>query len=429
LRRILATDLAIWPVLQNMASVSDTMLKSPKFKTDIANYILLYDQIIIPTGNLQILPVLRHIFGEAIFDELIKTNIIVFARYNKWFSYLGNGGGLRFFESFGNPDLAKTPNLFHSYFAPLDEAIDTALQLTTPILSPKRTSELRNLLLDHIIPVGNKIEMESFRTETYHDILGSPYLRNLLSIRNEGRNLDSLKGINSNQMTVFSPHTKSEKGQSQEIDSVLRVAFENFILGIGSDVKADEITGDGNTFSLLKAKGQRIGANLEGVNAFAKVQEISGIPDIGSAFSSGVLSAEQLLDLRESKHSQAFRNWFISEDRTEKSEEIVERYVNTIGKTNLIDNIPMKILRFVTTTSIGTANPILGAMSGVIDSFFLSKWFPEQSPRLFLQHTKSVMVKSQPEETTLKTQKMSGRDRNRPCSCGSKKKYKHCCGH
>jgi hypothetical protein len=181
LRRILATDLAIWPVLQNMANVSDSMLHSQKFKTDIANYILLYDQIIIPTGNLQILPVLRHIFGEAIFDELIKTNIIVLARYNKWFSYIGNGGGLRFFESHGNPDLPKTPNLFHSYFAPLDEAIDTALKLTTPASSLKRTAELRNLLQDKIIPVGSNIDIESFRTETYQDILGSPYLRSFLS--------------------------------------------------------------------------------------------------------------------------------------------------------------------------------------------------------------------------------------------------------
>lgn len=96
MRRILATDLGIWPVLQNMEKVSDSMLQSQAFRSNLANYILLYDQIVIPTGNLQILPVLRNIFGESIFDELIKSNIIVLARYNKWFSYIGNGGGLRF---------------------------------------------------------------------------------------------------------------------------------------------------------------------------------------------------------------------------------------------------------------------------------------------------------------------------------------------
>ncbi|MCF5838367.1 hypothetical protein [Aeromonas veronii] len=97
MRRIFATDLGIWPVFQNMENVSDAMLQSDEFRSNLANYILLYDQIIIPTGNLQILPVLRNIFGEYIFDELVKSHIIVLARYDKWFGYIGNGGGLSFF--------------------------------------------------------------------------------------------------------------------------------------------------------------------------------------------------------------------------------------------------------------------------------------------------------------------------------------------
>ena len=257
MRRILATDLGIWPVLQNMGQVSDSMLQSPEFRSSLANYILLYDQIVIPTGNLQILPVLRNIFGEAIFDELIKSDIIVLARYNKWFSYLGNGGGLRFFESSNGPQSGKTPNLFHSYFAPLDEAIDTAIKTTTPLSSVRRASELTNLLIDKVLPVGANIEMTSFRDETYKDILGSPYLRNFLSIRNEGRHLDSLKGINANQVRIYSPHASPEKGESPEIWSVLHAAFENFVLGLSTELHVEEIAGDGNTLALLKAKGQQ----------------------------------------------------------------------------------------------------------------------------------------------------------------------------
>lgn len=428
MRRILATDIGIWPILQNMEQVSDSMLHSPEFRSNLANYIILYDQIVIPTGNLQILPVLRNIFGEHVFDELIKSNIIVLARYNKWFSYFGNGGGLRFFESFRDPNSGRTPNLFLSYFAPLDEAIDTAIKTTTPNSSVRRASELKNLLIDKILPVGTNIEMSSFRDETYKDILGSPYLRNFLSIRNEGRHLDALKGINANQVRIYSPHAVPEKGESPEIWSVLHAAFENFVLGLSTDIDVEEIAGDGNTLALIKAKGQRVGLDLEGKNAFSKIQEISGIPNIGEAFSKGVFTAEQLLDLRESKHSQAFRDWFISENSNETSQQIVERYVNSIGKPSFIDRLPVKTLRFGITTGAGLINPVTGAISSAVDSFLLSKWFPGKSPKLFIKHAKAVTIKAKPTSEILQKPRMTGRDRNRLCSCGSGKKYKKCCG-
>jgi hypothetical protein len=426
-RRILATDLGIWPVLQNMMQVSDSMLHSPEFRSNLANYILLYDQVVIPTGNLQILPVLRNVFGETIFDELIRSNIIVLARYNKWFSYIGNGGGLRFFESFSDPSSGKNPNLFHSYFAPLDEAIDTAIKTTTPTSSVHRTSELTNLLIDNVLPVGTNIEMNEFRDETYNDILGSPYLRNFLSIRNEGRHLDALKGINENQVRIYSPHAVPEKGESQEIWSVLHAAFENFVMGISTDLNIEEIAGDGNTLALLKAKGQRVGLDLVGKNAFSKIQEINGIPNIGQAFAKGAFTAEQLLDLRESRHSQVFRDWFSSEDPKETSQQIVERYVNSIGKPSFIDRLPVKTLRFGVTTSAGLIDPVTGVISSAVDSFLLSKWFPRKSPKLFIKHAKAVTVKANPTSASLKKPKITGRDRNRPCSCGSGKKYKKCC--
>lgn len=428
MRRILATDIGIWPVLQNLERVSDSMLQSPEFRSNLANYILLYDQIVVPTGNFQILPVLRNIFGEAVFDELIKSNIIVLARYNKWFSYIGNGGGLNFFESFSDPNSGKTPNLFHSYFAPLDKAIDTAIKTTTPTSSTRRASELTNLLIDKVLPVGTNIETSSFKDETYRDILGSPYLRNILSIRNEGRNLDALKGINANQVRIYSPHAIPEKGESPEIWSVLHAAFENFVLGLSTDLNVEEIAGDGNTLALIKAKGQRVGLDLEGKNAFSKIQEISGIPNIGEAFSKGAFTAEQLLDLRESKHSQAFRDWFSSESSNETSQQIVERYVDSIGKPSFIERLPVKTLRFGVTTGAGLINPVTGAISSAVDSFMLSKWFPGKSPKLFVKHAKTVTVKSKPSSDSLQAPRMTGRDRNRSCSCGSGKKYKKCCG-
>jgi hypothetical protein len=66
MRRILATDFGIWPAWKDLALLSDAMLKSAEQWARLANYLLLYDQIVIPTGNFQVLPVLRLMLGEQI---------------------------------------------------------------------------------------------------------------------------------------------------------------------------------------------------------------------------------------------------------------------------------------------------------------------------------------------------------------------------
>ena len=53
------------------------------FGQRLANYVLLYYQIVIPTGNLQILPVLRLMLGEGAFDDLVHNKGIVLARFDQ----------------------------------------------------------------------------------------------------------------------------------------------------------------------------------------------------------------------------------------------------------------------------------------------------------------------------------------------------------
>lgn len=424
MRTVLATDLGIWPLFKDLHKVSDFMVNSREVKRSLANYILLYNQIYIPTGNLQILPVLRIILGEDIFDELVKNNVIVLARYDKWFSYYGNGSGLSFFSISSGQD---KNNLFHSYFAPLDECIETALSTTKPVSNSVRKQELTNLLLDNVIPVVENIDHKTFKNETYKDISESPYLRDFLSYKNRGKSLNNLKGIGANQVRTYAAHNVKDENNSPAISAVLQAAFDNFVLGIGSDLKADEITGDGTSLALLKAKGQRVGMPIEGQEAFAKIQDITNVPDIGLAFADGMITAEQLLDLRESKHAEAFRIWLGESDPQDTHEDIVRRYVETLGKPSIIESIPIKTLRFAATTSISALKPPAGVVAGAIDNFLLSKWFPGKSPRLFLKHAKSVIVKSDNKKEPTPP-KMSGRDRNRPCSCGSGKKFKKCCG-
>ncbi|WP_299489887.1 SEC-C metal-binding domain-containing protein [uncultured Shewanella sp.] len=424
MRRILATDFGIWPSIRDVESISNIMIHSKDSWSSLANYILLYDQLVIPTGNFQILSVLKIMLGEDILYELINNNVIVLARYDKWFSYSGSniasgqGSGLRFYQYAPNTD-----TLLSGYFKSLDEALNIGVSYS----NLKNHKGLSNAILDKAIPVTKNLKMIDFREETYRDILDSPYFKDFLSIRNRGVSLNKLNGIKKNSIKIYNPHTSNDDSKSAEIWSVLRAAFENFLLTIAIDSEVNEIRGDNYTLASFNAKGQRLGASIEGEKAFIQIQEISGVPNIGHAFATKNFSATQLLDLRESKHSQNFRNWF-SSNNTENSSEIVQQYVANINKPSLINKLPIKLLRFATTLGISSLEPISGAITSSIDSFILDKISSKNAPKLFLEQAKTMQLKSKEKKVEAYKPKNSGRDRNRLCSCGSEKKFKKCCG-
>ncbi|WP_198138273.1 SEC-C metal-binding domain-containing protein [Pelobacter propionicus] len=401
------------------------MIATSEYWARLANYLLLYDQIVIPTGNLQILPVLRLMVGEAAFDELVRTRSIVFARFDQWFGYAGNGEGLVYFQISDGPNHpTSTPNIATAFFKPLDLAITDMLSASNLPSTAERKAEIKNLLLDNVVQLPTPVITEGLRDESYKDVLGSPHLRDFLSLRNSGRSLDALRDIRPDQMVVFNPHVPPEPNSSREIRAVLRVVFENFLLSIGGHVESTEITGDADTLNVLLAKGQRLGYSPEGNQAFAQIQKISGVPDLGAAFAAKQISPTQLLDLRNSKHAQALRDWFALGAPSATEEETVRRYIETIGKPGLVDSVPTKILRFATTAGLGAIEPITGAIASAADTFLLSKWFPGKSPRLFMKQAKVMLTNSPVIQPPL----MRGRDRNKPCSCGSGKKFKKCCG-
>lgn len=424
MRRLLATDLGIWPMIQSQERASDMMVNGPTYWARLADYLLMYDQIVIPTGNLQILSVLRFMLGDDVLLELLQTRTIVLTRFDQWFGYVGTAGVVFFKVGDGPENKRAVPNLATSHFLPLDEAIDAAFIAMNPPSTPETRQKYKTLLLDHTAQLATESLLEGVRAEAYRDIQDSPYLQALLSIRNGGRSIENLAGSKADTVTVFNPHVPPEKNEPPEIRAVLRVVFENFLLGVGGKTEAGELTGDASTLSVLQAKGQRLGFSPHGRSAFGQIQQVSGVPDIGSAFASKQLSARQIIDLRQTKHAQSFRDWLAAGNPSSTAQEILRRYVESVGKPSLMESLPAKLLRFATTTTWGALEPISGGIVAAADTFLLSKWFPGNSPRLFMRQAKVVATNS----PVIKAPQQKGRDRNELCSCSSGKKYKQCCG-
>lgn len=424
MRRLLATDLGIWPMIQSQERASDMMVNGQPYWARLADYLLMYDQIVIPTGNLQILSVLRFMLGDDVLLELLEARTIVLTRFDQWFGYVGTAGVIFFKVGDGPENNRAAPNLATSHFLPLDEAIDAAFVAMNPPSTAETRQKYKSLLLDRIAQLPTESLLEQVRAEAYRDIQDSPYLQALLSVRNGGRSIENLAGGKPDMLTVFNPHVPAEKNDPPEIRAVLRVVFENFLLGVGGKAEVSELTGDASTLSVLQAKGQRLGYSPQGRSAFAQIQHVSGVPDLGLAFASRQLNARQIIDLRQSRHAQAFRDWLASGSPSSTANDTLRRYVETVGKPSLVESIPAKLLRFATTTTWGALEPVSGGIAAAADSFLLSKWFPGTSPHLFMRQAKVVMTNS----PVIKAPHQKGRDRNDPCSCGSGKKYKYCCG-
>ncbi|WP_198009389.1 SEC-C metal-binding domain-containing protein [Nitrosomonas sp. Is79A3] len=403
---------------------SDMMISTPDYWARLAEYLLLYDQIIIPTGNMQILAVLRIMLGDNIFDELIRNKIIVLARYDMWFGYLG-AGGIGFYQVFDNPEMQKNsfPNMATNHFEHLDQAIENALIATNPPSTTKRKTVIKNLLLDNTIVLPMETIFKGVKEEAFSDIRNSSYLQNILSLKNADCLIGNIGKSNPNSFTIFNPHVTPKK-VIPEIEALNRVVFENLLLSIGGHTQATALTGDNSTLSVLNAKGQRIGFSPQGRKAFADLQKINGVPDIGLAFSSKQLSAAQIFDLRSSEHAADLRIWLDKGSPTEEATETIARYIETIKNPSLVERWPVKILRFAITATWSTLEPVTGIAATAIDNFYLKKLYSHKSPDLFMRQAKIVLTNTPVIHPPIR----KGRDRNAVCSCGSGKKYKTCCG-
>ena len=64
-----------------------------------------------------------------------------------------------------------------------------------------------------------------------------------------------------------------------------------------------------------------------------------------------------------------------------------------LSKENFDTTLPTRVIRFAITTTSGILNPVLGATTSILDSFFVDKWLKGFSPKLFLDELQELKIK------------------------------------
>ena len=120
---------------------------------------------------------------------------------------------------------------------------------------------------------------------------------------------------------------------------------------------------------------------------FSNLTKCIAIPDIVEAVNENILSVKDILEIREKKNCREFREWLNNKVYYSLSDKenlsVVKAYIDALEKKDLIDKMPIKIIRFVSTSSIGLVPGIGGIIASFLDTFIIGK-FRGWKPQIFI---------------------------------------------
>lgn len=379
-------------IIDNRLSInldlSPSLLANARYQTNfenrahLANQLLLYDQIIIPTNDFAILPILFSWFGEKYFFEAIEQDTFKFLHKPSMLGYAGNGAGIISFAI----EASKERELqWHqkAVFSELDTALELQINHTFPNLSRQQQSSLHSKVKKHseAVNFANKDFDKWIIHESYIDILKTPKLKALVT-KLAGKlpriDLTRLPGVNPNEMKVA-----NQQPIREAVDVVLKVAEINLSIYMANQVGGCDLQAPDGTQNLLTAKMVRSGIKINTLKNFIQLLDLNNLPDPGKAIISGDITLGDIWKIRKKKTSRQFRNWLRSAN-SDDARDLEKMYIESLGNDSIFESLPVQLIRFAITLGVGAVNPLAGLGTEIIDSFFVDKWSQGYAPKLFI---------------------------------------------
>lgn len=377
--------------LGNPVEIMDAIYNTPILKGRFGERLLLYDEIVVPTGNFGIIPVLRLWLGDKVFVSLVEKKILSFLKYTGWVAYVGNGGGVQFFNMLPNEKMGET--FGYTFFRNPETALDYVLQNTKSPSPCEDKKKIKKLILKNTVEVELSRDIaDKIRHETYMDIMNSPALRDFLFFRNPELTeikLNRLIGVNPDQIRVYDFHRPHENPRD-DISIILNVAEQNILLFFMSQIDNSDIFTNETAEKVLASKMQRLSRDDKATNNFTRILDINNVPDLSNIISNNGLSFEQLIKIRQKDDAKYFREWLQSES-INSQEDIIKAYVGAISKPSAADKLPTRTIRFIIPNLVGLLNAAGGLVVSAVDSFLLPKLINHKNPKIFIDNLMQVV--------------------------------------
>jgi hypothetical protein len=128
---------------------------------------------------------------------------------------------------------------------------------------------------------------------------------------------------------------------------------------------------------------------------FNKLTKVMKVPDVVEAVKAKAITTKEILNIRESKNCIEFRTWLHSNAPFELSEKenqnVISAYIDSLGKKDLIDKLPTKLTRFISSTVIDV---LIGGLpaAAFVDSFIIEK-MRSWKPSFFIDDYSNILEK------------------------------------
>lgn len=386
--KIIDSRLSINLNLDHTLRANSFFLTNPANRAHLANQLLLYDKVVIPTKDFGIVPILIYWFGPKDFERVLKSGAIYFLDRPSLLGYAGNGVGISGFII--QPSESRSFEWWQeALFGDMAKAIDIQLQYMCPFINRKQRSKLLMTIVEHSRPLqyDNDSFMKHIVHESYTDITLNPELSALvasLSRNPERIDLTRIPGVEPNQLKVL-----ATDHITTPVDLILRVADINMTLVMGAQSDKSDVFVPQGSESILKGKLTRAKVTPTALDNFVSLLDLEDIPDPGVAVYAGELSLAEIWRIRQSCKSRKFRKWLRVAD-TGNARDLEKMYVSSLGKKSFYEKLPTKIIRFAITKAADVLLPLSGTILDVADSFFVERWLRGYSPRLFLDQLRKI---------------------------------------
>lgn len=359
-------------------------------KGHLANQLLLYDKIIIPTRDFGIIPVLIKWMGLNLFNKAIDIDTFYFLRIKDVVGYFHNDGIVTFIAERGKSKTWSWPQ--DAMFDEIDIAVEQQLKNFCPDISKKE----RALIIKNIIEKSktlsniNSIYEKYIINETYEDIKKenkfSQYIFHKSGKEIKNDDFAKIEGIQKNQIRILNIDKIRDP-----IDLLLQIAEINMLIYLSTLIEGADLFVPDRAEILLKNKILRLGIKENYLDSFISLLELKNIPNLGKAVQSGSFSLLDIWKIREKKHSKNFRKWLrIATKQDEKN--LVRLYIESLENKSQIQSLPSKVLRFAITATFSSINPPIGFATGIVDNFFIDQWLKGYSPKLFLDELQKIKI-------------------------------------
>jgi hypothetical protein len=356
----------------------------------LAEKLLLYDTVTIPTHDCGITAVLLAWLGRGLFEDLLEEGVFKFCRLRAFVAY-AHGGGL-FLARIEPQDQQRKER--STFWGPIDRAVELQIKHALPFIGKEKRSKLVEKICRHSVEASLDEFAKRIMKETHADVQSDDEISAFFTKKHPRVDLARLPGIKPKAMRIL-----GQKPPSDEIEFLLRLGEINLELALASKLQCSALTTDSLVQRLITAKIRRNRRNFPAPQhnvlneGFRKILRLNRLPDLPSAVANDAIDLERIVQCRRSRKGEQFRRWIANLKPTDNPEEIATLYVETLIQKHRLQKWPFRVVRFLLTSAVG-AIPAIGSIAGpvssAIDSFFLEQWLRGYSPQLFLDDLRNL---------------------------------------